>query len=329
MIGSKGSSTGNLTSPPFSEIALRAYEKWVSRGRPSETQLQDWLEAEAELRKVLDLTFQLAESQEQFARYMAQSLQAENELRRQEADRKIAREIQKGLLPKDMPWLEHFSVGAQTCPAKDVGGDCFDFLPLLDPGEDQTCLGVLVADASGHGVAAALLMAETRAYLRAFALTYADLGMLLRLSNVRLAHDTVADHFVTLLLLRLDPNTRTLTYASAGHQPAFVLDSQGQTKAVLASTGLPLGIDPAGDYPVPGAIYLEPGDLVFSFTDGLPETISHEEKPFGLQRLLDIVRQHRQETPQKILHSLFHQVTSFSRNGTQDDLSAVLIKANN
>jgi serine phosphatase RsbU (regulator of sigma subunit) len=89
---------------------------------------------------------------------------------------------------------------------------------------------------------------------------------------------------------------------------------------------MPLGIDPAGDYPVPGAIYLEPGDLVFSFTDGLPETISPEEKPFGLNRLLEIVRQHCRETPKEILHSLFHQVTSYSRNGTQDDLSAVLIK---
>jgi GAF domain-containing protein len=125
----------------------------------------------------------------------------DQELRRQQADRRTARAIQQGLLPTAMPRVAGFQVAGRLATAEPVGGDCFDFVPLPRAGQD--CLGVLVGDASGHGVAAALLMAETRAYLRAFALTCADVGTLLALGNQRLARDLVTDHFVTLFLLQL------------------------------------------------------------------------------------------------------------------------------
>jgi sigma-B regulation protein RsbU (phosphoserine phosphatase) len=206
-----------------------------------------------------------------------------------------------------------------------VGGDCFDFLPLRVGGEE--CLGVLVADASGHGMAAALLAAETRAYLRALALTCADVGTLLTLSNQRLASDLVTGHFVTLFLLRLDPRTRSLLYANAGHWPGYVLDRRGRTKAVLASTGCPLGIDPAGAFPTGPATTLEPGELVVLFTDGIVEAASPEGEQFGLGRTLGIVRAHRREAPDAILDALFHAVGDFSGHPPQDDLTAVILKA--
>jgi sigma-B regulation protein RsbU (phosphoserine phosphatase) len=186
---------------------------------------------------------------------------------------------------------------------------------------------VLVGDASGHGVAAALRMAETRAYLRAFALTCADVGTLLTLGNQRLASDLVTDHFVTLFLLRLDPRTCSLAYASAGHCPGYVLDRQGRTKAVLASTGCPLGIDPATTFPAGPPTTLERGDLVLLFTDGIVEAMSPDGEQFGVERTLGLVRAHRQEAPEAILDALFHAVGDFSGHQLQDDITAVILKA--
>jgi PAS domain S-box-containing protein len=251
--------------------------------------------------------------------------QAEGELRRQEADRRIAQQVQQGLLPKAVPTFAGFQIGGRSAPAQDVGGDCFDFLPLRAGGED--CLGVLVADASGHGIGAALLAAQTRAYLRALALTCPDVGTLLTLSNQRLACDLVTDHFVTLFLLRLDPRTHSLIYANAGHWPGYVLDRQGRTKAVLASTGCPLGIDPASEFPTGPATTLGPGELVLLLTDGIVEAASPDGEQFGLKRTLTIVRAHHREAPEAILDALFHAVEDFSGHPLQDDLTAVILKA--
>jgi sigma-B regulation protein RsbU (phosphoserine phosphatase) len=170
-------------------------------------------------------------------------------------------------------------------------------------------------------------MAETRAYLRAFALTCADVGTLLTRSNQRLAGDLVGDHFVTLFLLRLDPGTRSLLYASAGHCPGYVLDRRGRTKAVLASTGCPLGIDLANEFPAGAPTTLEPGDLVLLFTDGIVEAMPPDGKQFGVERTLDIVRAHQQEAPEAILDALFLAVGDFSGHQLHDDITAVILKA--
>jgi sigma-B regulation protein RsbU (phosphoserine phosphatase) len=195
------------------------------------------------------------------------------------------------------------------------------------PAGDEGYLGVLVADASGHGIGAALLVAQTRACLRALALACTDVGTLLHLSNQRLASDLVMDHFVTLFLMRLDPRTRSLLYSSAGHWPGYVVDSQGRTRAVLASTDAPLGIDPANEFATGPAVTLEAGELVFLFTDGIVEAASPEGKRFGLERALGVVRAHRHETPDEILEALFEAVDDFSGSQLQDDITAVIVKA--
>jgi sigma-B regulation protein RsbU (phosphoserine phosphatase) len=158
-------------------------------------------------------------------------------------------------------------------------------------------------------------------------LTGADVGTLQALSNQRLAGDLVADHFVTLFLLRLDPRTRSLVYASAGHGPGYVLDRQGRTKAVLASTGLPLRIEPASEFPTGPPTTLEPGELLVLFTDGIDEAVSPAGGQFGLERTLGLVGAHRQEAPDAILGALFHAVGDFSGQQLHDDITAVILKA--
>jgi serine phosphatase RsbU (regulator of sigma subunit) len=176
----------------------------------------------------------------------------------------LARTIQQGLLPKAPPVLPGFEIAGVSYPTQETGGDYFDFIPLSDGH-----WGIALGDASGHGIGAALLIAETHAYLRALALTRTAPGQVLDSVNQRLVEDITSDHFVTLFLGRLSPLTRSLVYSSAGHLPGYVLDGRGEVKMVLKSTGLPLGADGTGDFPTGPGVRLEPGDLVFLLSDGI------------------------------------------------------------
>jgi PAS domain S-box-containing protein len=274
--------------------------------------------------RVKERTAELATLNETLTAEVAGHRRTEGRLREQEHDRRVGREIQNGLLPRAVPRLRGFEIQGRSLAAHDVGGDCFDFIPL--PGGGRDCLGVFVADASGHGIGAALLAGQTRAYLRALALTSSDVGLLLGLTNTRLATDAASDHFVTALLLSLDPTTRSLIYSSAGHVPGYVLDPRGQARAILPSTGIPLGIDPYSEFPAAEAVVLEPGDLVLLLTDGIVEAASPAGELFGPERALAIVRQHRQQTPGEILEALFDAASAFCAQNILDDLSAVIIK---
>jgi serine phosphatase RsbU (regulator of sigma subunit) len=244
-------------------------------------------------------------------------------LQEQQRERRLARQIQDGLLPRAMPALAGLSIGGRSVPSHMVGGDYFDFIQMTDER-----LGIAIGDASGHGIAAALMIAETRAYLRALALTSTDLGAILTLTNRRLVEDLDSEHFVTLFLACLDPRTHSLVYAGAGHCPGFILDGAGQTKATLSSDGIPLGLDSASDFPVSPGITLEPGDLLFLYTDGIVEAGSADGSGFfGIERALSIVREHRLDTPAKILDAVFLAVSDFSQPQDQvDDVTAVIIK---
>ncbi len=198
---------------------------------------------------------------------------AERTLRVQDQERRIAKQIQDALLPTLMPEVAGFSIAGKCVPVAAVGGDGFDFIPM--PVGCQQCLGIVIGDASGHGVGAALLITETCAYLRGLALTQGDVGSMLTLTNTRLS-GTPTDHFVTLLLARLDPRNKTLTYAGAGHCPGYVLDGRGNTKAILTSTGPPLGVDKLTQFPTSADVALVPNDLVVLFTDGILEPRSAE-----------------------------------------------------
>ncbi len=279
-------------------------------------------------RDIGDVNEQLVELMNSIGSQLSQFIElrnAEKAIREQNLDRNLARRIQEGLLPKAMPSLPGFQFAARASFASEVGGDYFDFLPMTV--ECQDCLGLAIGDASGHGVAAALLIAETRAYLQALALMLHEPGTMLSLANRRLAHQIESDHFVTHLLVRLDPGKKNLVYAGAGHCPGYVLDHRGCTKAVLASAGPPLGVDPSSDYSLSSEIALNPGDLILLFTDGLSEASSPEGQMFGEGRLLDSIRQHRKLSPDEILNTLFQAVTTYSRRAAQsDDATAVILK---
>ena len=240
--------------------------------------------------------------------------------RKHRAKLRLARQVQQDLFPP-APLLPGFDVAGASFPAEATGGDYFDYIPMADGG-----LAVVIGDVCGHGFGPALVMAELRAYLRAFLLTRTDVGEIVGLLNRSLASDT--DRFVTLLIARLDPPTRSLVYAGAGHVPGYLLGADGAVKARLESTGLPLAVLPDAAYPTEPLPPLGPGEMVLFLTDGLVEAHGPDQVPFGTDRVLGVVRAHRAEPARRIIEALYAAVRSYCGPAAQpDDMTAVVIKA--
>jgi sigma-B regulation protein RsbU (phosphoserine phosphatase) len=247
---------------------------------------------------------------------------AEQTVRDRDGEFAVARRIQLGVLPKSMPALPGFEFAGVCNFCQETGGDFYDFFPLED-----SCLGIAVGDASGHGIGSALVIQATRAILRALGLTSADPGAMTTLANRSLTNDLSGEHFVTLFLARLDPETRTLVYCSAGHPAGLVLDRSGKLRAVLSSTGIPLGLDLSTSISSVQVPTLQPGDLIFVYTDGVCEAFSPQGERFGSERALSVVRAHLQQSPPEIVHSLMRAVAEFSGNQPQhDDITRIVIK---
>jgi phosphoserine phosphatase RsbU/P len=248
--------------------------------------------------------------------------QAEKALRETHEQMRAAREIQQRLFPAAAPRLPGLDIAGASFPAEATGGDYFDYVPLPDG-----TLGVVVSDVTGHGFGPALVMASTRAYLRALTQTHTDVATVLKLANRVLTGDVGTDRFVTLLFARLDPEARTLAYANAGHPTGYVLDALGLVKQQLGSTSIPLGVLPECDFPAGDPVVLAPGDMVVLLTDGVVEARSPDNTPFGTQRVFDLVRVYRHDPARLIVSNLYHAVLAFTQDAPQvDDITAVVIK---
>jgi sigma-B regulation protein RsbU (phosphoserine phosphatase) len=257
-----------------------------------------------------------------FIRDITERKRAERELRENKEQFRVAREIQQRLFPKSAPNLPPFEIGGASYPAEATGGDYFDYLPMLNQR-----FGIVLGDVTGHGVGPALLMAETRAYLRVLAGRREDVGEILTRANRVLAEDVGTERFITLFLARLDPQARALTYASAGHSAGHVLNACGDIKALLPRTGIPLGMRSETEYTASPAINLDAGDVIVLLTDGIEECLAPDSDLFGNERALEVVRQHREKPAQQIVEQLYQAVRRFSGDAPQtDDVTAVIIK---
>ena len=249
---------------------------------------------------------------------------AEDQLRETREEFRVAREIQQRLFPKTSPQPGPFDIAGATHPAQATGGDYFDYVAMADG-----CLGIVVADVTGHGVGPALLMAETRAYLRTLAMNATDVGEILTGTHRALADDVDLERYVTLLLAKLDPRSQSLSYASAGHPTGYVLETSGAVKALLKPTGVPFGAPLKAPYAAAPPIRLAAGDIVLLVTDGIEEATSPDNQFFGVQRILDVVRSHTKNTAQEILQALENDVREFSHNQPQlDDMTVAVVKVN-
>ncbi len=214
-----------------------------------------------------------------------QRKRAEAALRERTMELQLANRIQQGFFPKKLPELPGVAVAAESLPALETGGDYVDFVPM-----DEPLLGIAVGDVSGHGVGSALLMALTRAYLRAFAQSHRGPGDIFPHLNCAVAGDIDPDHFVTLFFATLDAGRGALVYANAGHLPGYVIGKSGDLRHTLTSTCYPLGLDAGGDFPPGDSVQLQPGDLLFVMTDGITEAFDAAGAQYGLARALSLVR---------------------------------------
>jgi sigma-B regulation protein RsbU (phosphoserine phosphatase) len=259
-----------------------------------------------------------------FIRDITERKKTEHELLANQEQFRVAHEIQQHLFPKSSPQIDSFDIAGASYPAEATGGDYFDYLPMLNG-----CTGVVVGDVTGHGVGPALLMAETRAYLRILARNREDSAEILYRTNLVLAEDVGAERYVTLMLVKLNPKTKTVSYANAGHIPGYILGKDGATKHILKRTGPPLGLRGDAAYTVGAEVQLAPGDLVLLLTDGFEEALSQEEEFFGMKRVLDHIKAHQHEPADQIVRKLYHRFREFTEGATQlDDLTIVVVKLN-
>lgn len=257
--------------------------------------------------------------------------QAERALRDTGAKMQAARKIQQKLFPAKAPKLpqvrlaQHavaYDLSGASFPAEAMGGDYFDYIPMMHGG-----LGLVIGDVSGHGYGPALLMVETRAYLRALAQTFDDVADILTMTNRVLMADMTEDHFVTLFFGQLDILNGTMTYASAGHTAGFWLDAAGQVKQRLDSTALPLGIAADTTFPTSAPIHLQPGDVVVLLTDGVLDATAPDGTQFGSDRVLAVVRHFLADSARDIVSNLYHTVRAFVQTEAQiDDITALVLK---
>jgi PAS domain S-box-containing protein len=246
----------------------------------------------------------------------------EQELKEREARLIAARKIQQHLLPHSRLDAGGISVHGVSFPADFGQGDYYDYYAGADG-----VLTVTIADVCGHGIDAALLMAMLHAWLRSLAELQLDMSEILRRVNAVLLEQAGDARFVTLLMLRIDPRTRTLSYVNAGHPAGWVLDRSGALKATLDSLSVPLAIDVGDEFPTGGPVRLEPGDVVLLATDGASEAQSPDGAQYGRGRVLEVVRQRLDSPKEEIMKSLRAAIQEF--RGTPellDDITFVLAK---
>jgi phosphoserine phosphatase RsbU/P len=225
-----------------------------------------------------------------------------------------ARAIQQALLPKSPPSVPGFSISGLSIPAGAMGGDWYDFIPL-----DAGRIGLVLADVSGKGTAAALLMSATRGMLRSLAEASCTPSEVLTKLNRLLVEDFPAGRFVTMVYGVLDPEKRTLTFASAGH-PAPLLIADGQAKFLTTEQGIPLGIG-FGQFSE-SEVALPKGSRLLLYSDGITEASDADEEEYGLSRL-----QNALALPGASAENIIESVRSFATDGgLSDDATIILLK---
>lgn len=226
-----------------------------------------------------------------------------------------ARAIQQALLPKSSPFIPSFEVSGLSIPASAVGGDWYDFIDLRDGR-----WGLVLADVSGKGTAAALLMSATRAMTRSLAENSCSPGEVLTKLNQLLVDDFPSGRFVTMVYAVLDPAKRTLTFSNAGHLPPVVVDASG-TRFLQTEMGLPLGIR-RGAYSE-CTIPLVTGSRIALYSDGITEATNPADEEYGASRMA----QHLMGKDAS-KESLLDDVREFANGaGLRDDATVILIRA--
>ena len=246
------------------------------------------------------------------------------ERERLERELAIAREVQRRLLPQQLPQSEKVRLSAVSLPAQEVCGDYYDAVRIND-----TCYGIIVGDVSGKGTSAAFYMAELKGIFQsASRLTQSPAEFLTR-ANEALADSLGKTAFITAVYGVLDTERERFTLARAGHCPAALARADGRVE-LLRAGGLGLGLDRGALFAKTlqeQAVALEPGDTFLLYSDGLVETRNGDGEEYGYERLAAALRRYRRLSPDGLREALLHDLTKFAGHDTwEDDLTIVVVQ---
>lgn len=239
---------------------------------------------------------------------------------RMQRDLDIARTIQQGQFPREEPRVVGYDIAGWNQPADETGGDCFDFIPLTGGR-----IAILMADASGHGIGPALVIASARSMIRAMLGVTDDLSRIVSHVNDLLARDLGDERFVTAFLGILDPRSHRLDYYSCGQGPLLLID--GASVDRRNASALPLAIEPDFPFGAPAAFSFNRGATLALLTDGFYEAANDASELFGEERVVDVVRTAQRAPAADVINRLRDAVAQFAGSTTYaDDLTAVIIR---
>jgi len=271
----------------------------------------------------------LAHSFNQMSSSISRLLEEVSEKKRLEQELEIAREVQSMLFPKQLPNPRGMAVFGGCEPARVVSGDYYDFIL-----EDEARLDIVVADISGKGISAALLMANLQAAMRNQLLSIKhdnpenigpSLAGIMAHLNEQIYLNSPAEKYATLFLSRYDAEARRLWYCNAGHLPPILLSDQGAQ--MLNPTGMVVGLLPGASYEAKSA-EMAPGTLLAIFTDGVTEAVNRDDQEFGDERLLEALKQARSRSPEGIYRFVIDEIRAWQGDLPQhDDITLIVAKA--
>lgn len=244
-----------------------------------------------------------------------------DELQRKKYELEIAHEIQESFLPHEMPQLAGYDIFAINIPAKEVGGDFYDFIPL-----SEGKLGMTIADVSGKSVPAALFMAVSRTILRAKAAGDSNPSQVIKEANELIASDSKSGMFVTLFYAILDLKNKTMEFVNAGHNPPVMFVRKTGYLECLSTNGIALGAMDEMDFEEK-EIKLETGDVIVFYTDGVTEALNDKGELFGEKRVYNLVKSSSDLSAKDIVNKIKEEVIEFSQGQSQfDDITLMVLK---
>jgi len=237
----------------------------------------------------------------------------------------IARQVQMRLLPKKSPIVPGFEISGMCIPAKETGGDYFDFIELGD-----SKLGIVIGDVSGKGVPAAIYMTLTKGIVQSHADDFISPGDVLVKVNNLLYRTIDKDSFVSLFYAVLDVKQKTIVYSRAGHNPVLYYRKKDGTCSLLEPDGIALGLEKGDIFKKvihEKKIQLESGDLLVFYTDGFTEAMNNRNDEYGEERLIRIIHKYHDKSVDDIYRAVLRDVKQFVKDAPQhDDMTMIFIK---
>jgi sigma-B regulation protein RsbU (phosphoserine phosphatase) len=269
--------------------------------------------------------FRSAAEQSSFAIGNARIHREAHEKRAMESELQNAREVQRILLPQKDPSISGFRISGTNLPARIISGDYYDYLDL---GNGR--FGIVIADVSGKGVPAGLLMAMCRSALRSVAPGRRSPSEVLAAVNRQLYPDIREDMFISMAYAVLDQETGSLVIARAGHDPALLFRRDSGKVELLRSPGLALGVDGGSVFErvtKDCVVDLRPGDCVLLYTDGVREALDSQAEEFGMERMAEVFRMAASLGAEAVLGRMQEELRQFTGEGPQmDDITLVAIE---